>query len=267
MQKNTRRTLIETVAPAVLVQSAPDEPVTITLSRNGWIRSRQGHGLDATQFGYKAGDSAFAVMETRTVLPVIVLDTQGRAYTVRAADVPGGRGDGVPLTTLIDLQAGAKVAQALSAPTELKVLLAGTGAYGFITTIGEMVSRVRAGKALMTLESEERPLAPCLLTAEDAEVAVLSEGGRLLLFGMAEMKEMPRGRGVILMGLEAGESVLSVCTLDSRGLVVEGPARGGALAEVTLGSAELERYRLHRARKGSRLETRVKPRRLRRRGA
>ena len=99
----------------------PDEPVTITLSRHGWIRSRQGHGLDATQFTYKAGDGPLAVLETRTVHPIVVLDTRGRAYTIRASDVPGGRGDGVPVTTLIELPAGAKVAQAISGEPEQQV--------------------------------------------------------------------------------------------------------------------------------------------------
>ena len=102
---DARRTLIEAVAPTVLQRAVPDEPVTITLSRQGWIRSRQGHGLDASQFAWKSGDAPLAVIETRTIHPVAVLDTQGRAYTIRAADVPGGRGDGVPVTTLIELQA------------------------------------------------------------------------------------------------------------------------------------------------------------------
>ncbi|MDE3011459.1 MAG: DNA topoisomerase IV subunit A [Pseudomonadota bacterium] len=261
-----RRTLIEAVAAAVLVQSVPDEPVTLTLSRNGWIRSRQGHGLDATQFGYKAGDSALAVMELRTVQHVLILDTQGRAYSIRAADVPGGRGDGVPVTTLIELQAGAKIAHALAALPETRLLVAGSGAYGFVTTAAEMVSRVRAGKAFMTLESDERPLVPWLLAETDQEIAVLSEGGRLLLFPVSEMKEMPRGRGVILMGLEPGEKLLAAVAIDAKGLVVEGVARGGAVSQVLLAGAELDRYRLHRARKGSRLETRVKPRALQRKG-
>jgi len=109
---DARRTLIETAAPAVIARTVADEPVTITLSRNGWIRSRQGHALDTTQFSYKSGDAPLAVMETRTVHPILVLDTRGRAYTIRASDVPGGRGDGVPVTALVDLQGGAKVAHA-----------------------------------------------------------------------------------------------------------------------------------------------------------
>jgi topoisomerase-4 subunit A len=86
-----RRTLIEAVAPVALNRTVADEPLTVTLSRHGWIRSRQGHGLDATQFAWKAGDGPLAILETRTVHPVVVLDTLGRAYTIRASDIPGGR--------------------------------------------------------------------------------------------------------------------------------------------------------------------------------
>ena len=125
----------------------PDEPITITLSRHGWIRSRQGHGLDAAQFTYKAGDGPLAVLETRTVHPVVVLDTGGRAYTIRASEVPGGRGDGVPVTTLIELAAGAKVAQAIAGVPEQKYLVAGSGGYGFIASFaGHGVARARPAR-------------------------------------------------------------------------------------------------------------------------
>ncbi|NDU92401.1 MAG: DNA topoisomerase IV subunit A, partial [Ferrovum sp.] len=105
---DARRTLIEAVESTVAAPTVLDEAVTVTLSRNGWIRSRQGHQLDVGQFAYKAGDGPLAVMETRTVQVIVVLDTLGRAYTVKVSEVPGGRGDGVPITALLDLQPGAR---------------------------------------------------------------------------------------------------------------------------------------------------------------
>jgi topoisomerase-4 subunit A len=161
---DARRTQIEAAASPVLVRTVPDEPVTITLSRNGWIRSRQGHGLDATQFTYKAGDGPLAVMETRTIHSIVILDTRGRAYTIRAADVPGGRGDGSPVTTLIELQSGAKVAQAISGETDRRYLVASSGGYGFIATLEDMVSRQKAGKAFMSMDDDESPIRPVLVT-------------------------------------------------------------------------------------------------------
>ncbi len=109
-----RRTLIETVAPVTAAEVAiPDEPVTVILSKNGWVRTRQGHGIDPASIAYKTGDFPYLVQESRTVWPLVVIDTNGRTYSVRVADLPGGRGDGVPLATLIDLQEGGKLTQAL----------------------------------------------------------------------------------------------------------------------------------------------------------
>ena len=100
------------VAPAEI--SVPDEPVTVIVSKNGWVRARQGHGIDASAIGYKTGDFGFAVIETRTVWPLIVIDTNGRAYTVKVAELPGGRGDGAPIATFAGFQDGAKLAQVVS---------------------------------------------------------------------------------------------------------------------------------------------------------
>jgi topoisomerase-4 subunit A len=255
---DARRTLIEAVAPVTVTRTVPDEPVTITLSRHGWIRSRQGHGLDATQFTYKAGDAALAVLETRTIHPVIVLDTQGRAYTVRASEVPGGRGDGVPVTTLIDLQGGAKVAQALSGLPEQKYLVAGSGGYGFVATFGDMVSRVKAGKAFMTLEADETPITPVLLAPGLDHVAALSSRGRLLVFSLEEMREVPRGRGVIVMGLNDDEKLIAVGLTTGNKVILQGTNRLGRGVVAVIEGDDLAKHLLRRARKGALVSHRIK---------
>ncbi|HVK56342.1 MAG TPA: DNA topoisomerase IV subunit A [Burkholderiales bacterium] len=259
---DNRRTLIEAVEPVAITQSVPDEPVTITLSRNGWIRSRQGHGLDATQFAYKAGDSAFAVMETRTVQPVIVLDTKGRAYTIRASDIPGGRGDGVPITTLIELQAGAQVAQAVSTVPEQKYLVAGSGGYGFIASVQDMSSRLKAGKAFMTLDEDDSPIAMAPLSPGLDHVAALSAKGKLLVFRLDELKEMPRGRGVIIMALDKGEKLISVGLTSRSKVVIAGVSRSGKETLLEITGADLTKHRLQRARKGYALACKMKPTRI-----
>src|SRR5262245_30830429 len=246
---DARRTLIEEAASPVLVRTVPDEPVTVTLSRNGWIRSRQGHGLDATQFTYKAGDEALAVMETRTVRPIVVLDTQGRAYAIRASDVPGGRGDGSPVTTLIELQSGAKVAQAISGESEHKYLVAGSGGYGFIASLDDMVSRVKAGKAFMTLEPDETPLPPVPLAEGFDHVAALTQKGKLLVFPLDEMRAVARGRGVMIMRLDDDDRLAAVALATAARVVLRGVQRGKE-AVIEVEGDELARHRLHRARKG-----------------
>ncbi len=255
---DARRTLIEAAAPPAVARTVPDEPVTITVSRNGWIRSRQGHGLDATQFTYKSGDAAVAVIETRTIHPIIVLDTHGRAYTIRASDVPGGRGDGVPVTTLIELQSGATVAQAIAGEPERRYLVSGSGGYGFIAKADDMVSRVKAGKVFMTLDADETPLRPVLVAEGIDQVAVLSEKGKLLVFALDEMRAMERGRGVMIMRLDDDDRVAAVALAARDKIVLRGTQRGKD-ADLTIEGDELAKHRLHRARKGYLLARRFKP--------
>jgi topoisomerase-4 subunit A len=255
---DARRTLIEAVAPVAVGRTAPDEPVTVTLSRNGWIRSRQGHALDAAQFAWKAGDGPLAILETRTVNPVVMLDSQGRAYTVRAADVPGGRGDGVPVTTLIELQPGAKVVAAICGAPEQKFLVAGSGGYGFVATLGDMVSKQRAGRAFMTLEAHEEPIAPVALVAGLDHVAALSSRARLLVFPLAEVREVPRGRGVIIIGLDGEESLAAVGLATARKVILQGTNRLGRSIEMAVEGDELAKHLLRRARKGRAVTQKLK---------
>jgi topoisomerase-4 subunit A len=247
---DARRTLIEAVAPVTVSRNVPDEPITVTLSRHGWIRSRQGHALDASQFAWKAGDAPLAILEMRTVSPVVMLDTQGRAYTVRAAEIPGGRGDGVPVTTLIELQPGAKAVAAFCGAPEQKYLVAGTGGYGFVATLEDMVSRQRAGRAFMTLEPDEEPIAPVALSAGLDHVAALSSRGRLLVFPLAEMREVPRGRGVIIMGLDGDEKLAAVGLATAHKVILQGTNRLGRPIAITVEGDDLARHLLRRARKG-----------------
>jgi topoisomerase-4 subunit A len=246
-----RRTLIEAVAPVALSQTVTDEPLTVTLSRHGWIRSRQGHGLDATQFAWKTGDGPLAILETRTVHPVVVLDTLGRAYTIRASDIPGGRSDGVPVTTLIELPAGAKIAQAVSGLPGQKYLVAGTGGYGFVATLEDMVSRPRSGRTFMTLEPDEEPIAPVSLETGLDHVAALSSRGRMLVFPLAEMREVPRGRGVIIMGLDGDEKLIAIDLAPAGKVTVQGTNRLGRTVTVTIEGEALVKHLHRRARKGA----------------
>ncbi len=256
-----RRTLIEAVAAVAPAEIAvPDEPVTVLLSKNGWVRARQGHGLDAAGINWKAGDFPLLVAESRTVWPLVLVDTKGRAYSVRVSDLPGGRGDGVPITTMIDLQDGAKIAAALTGAPEVQYLFANSGGYAFIAKIADLVTRQKAGKAFMTLEAGESVLAPAKVVGK--EIACVSENARLLVFPLEEMKVQSGGRGVIAMGLDKGEALVAVTVSDGASLSIEGAGRGGKVKVVSVGPREMEKYRLHRARKGCVLAEKIKPQRM-----
>ena len=254
-----RRTLIERVDPVAAAEiKVADEPVTVIVSKNGWVRSRQGHAIDAAGINYKTGDSAFALIETRSVWPLIVIDTQGRSYTVKVADLPGGRGDGAPIATLVDFQDGAKLAQVLSAAPESRYLFAHSGSYGFICSVADASTRQRAGKAFMTLEKGERVLAPAPVRGD--WIAAVADNARILLFPLSEMKEQSGGRGVIVMALDADAALAAVAVPDNDApLTIRGTGRGGRATELAIKPAQRELWRHRRARKGVTLPTRIKP--------
>ena len=256
---DARRTLIETVAPAAPAEvSVPDEPVSVIISRNGWIRVRQGHGLDPATITYKAGDFALALLETRSIWPLLVIDTSGRAYTIRVAELPGGRGDGTPIATLVEFQGGAKLAQVLSAAPETLWMFANSGGYGFICSLADALSRQKAGKAFMSLEKGEKVLKPAAALGE--ELLALSESGRMLAFARSEMKVQAGGRGVIVMGLDEGESLVAVALPPAGSVIsIDAIGRGSKPVRLTLKPAQLEHWRQRRARKGLALSQKVKP--------
>ena len=255
---DARRTLIEADAATGgargdLKTSIPDEPVTVILSKAGWLRSRQGHGIAAESIGYKTGDEGFAVFETRTTWPLVILDSNGRAYTIPVSSIPGGKGDGVPLATLIDMQDGGKRAQAISAAPESQYLFANSGGYGFIATLSDLTGRVKAGKAFMSLETGEIPLAPVPLpapTAGTTHIWAAASNGRLLAFDASEMKVLGKGRGVMLMSLEAHSTLVSYGYCNAQKLTLHCRERGKVFP-FTLAGEELARYIGTRARKGS----------------
>lgn len=257
-----RRTLIETVAPVATQEiSAPDEPITVIISQHGWVRTRQGHGIDPATLNYKAGDHEHTIIETRTLHPLVILDTNGRAYTIKIPDLPGGRGDGAPITTFADFQDGGKFARALSGAPEALWLFAHTGGYGLIAPLNAATSRQRSGKAFLTLEKGEKLLKPA--PALGSLVATASANGRLLVFDRSEMKVQNGGRGLILMKLEPGDPLAAAAIpADDAPLTIEGTLRGKPTAiELTPEQRQLQRHR--RAAKGAPLAKKITPTALR----
>jgi topoisomerase-4 subunit A len=254
-----RRTLIEAVAPTAAAEIAiPDEPVTVIVSRNGWVRARQGHGIDPASIAYKTGDFPWLVFEARTVWPLVMIDTAGRAYSVRVADLPGGRGDGAPLSTMIELQDGARLAQALCDAPEALYLFANSGGYGFVAQVADLVARPRAGKAFMSLDKGEKPLLPARVGSGDT-VAAISQSARLLVFPLAELKQMAKGRGLIIQEIGPKDEMVAVAVGDGNSFTVGGIGRGGKASEWKVAGKELAAHRGARARKGQPIPPKLKP--------
>ena len=256
---DARRTLIEAAEKAVIEQKLIDEPVTVVISQKGWVRARTGHGHDASQFTFKAGDSLYGTFECRTVDNLLAFGSNGRIYSVIVAALPGARGDGVPITTLVELASGTRILHYFVGTADTTLLVATTAGYGFTAKAGDMISRTKGGKAFITLDDGDEPLAPRIVNDNASAIACLSEKGRLLVFGMDEIKTLSGGgRGVILMELEKNEKLLAAQPIDQRGVVVSGIGRGGKAQEVVLSASGLAIHIGKRARKGRALESKLK---------
>ncbi|MDN3543435.1 DNA topoisomerase IV subunit A [Kinneretia asaccharophila] len=250
-----RRTLIQEEKKAVAEIKVVDEPVTVVVSLKGWVRALKGHEIDPAALSFKSGDQLYGTFPCRSVDPLIVFGSNGRVYSVPVSALPGGRGDGQPITTLIELESGTQIAHYYAASASQRLVLAGTGGFGLIAQVGDLVGRQKAGKTFLSLEGEEKPLPPSAVPEGlGQQLACLSLQGRLLTFALDELKHQPKGgRGLTLMDLEPKDALLSVAAYTQL-LQVLGSGRGGKPKEELLKGAGLASYAGKRARKGKPVE-------------
>jgi topoisomerase IV subunit A len=167
------------------------------------------------------------------------------------AALPPTRGDGVPITTLVDLSGGNRILHYFVGPATTMLMLASSAGYGFYAKAGDMVSRIKGGKAFITLDEGDLPLAPKVINETANAVACVSEKARLLVFGLDEMKSLSNGgRGVILMELEKNEKLVDAQPISQKGVLVNGIGRGAKAQEVRLVASGLAEHIGKRARKG-----------------
>ena len=266
-----RRTLIEAAEKAAVEARQVEEPVTVIISAKGWVRSRQGHGHDARQFNFKTGDELAGAYEVKTTDQLHALASNGRVYSIPVAGLPSARGDGVPVTSFVELEAGSQILHAFAAPADAGVLLATEKGFGLTCVAGDWQSRMKAGKHFLTLEEGDVPLPPVLFDASrtDATVVCLSDGqgggdkGRVLAYPVSEVKTLHKGgRGVTLMGLEKKEKLRQVIVAADTGLVVTGTGRMAKPQSRTMSTREIAANTGTRGRKGKQLDPRWKEVRL-----
>jgi topoisomerase-4 subunit A len=263
---DARRTLIEAAERASLETRIIDEPVTVIISEQGFARARSGHGHDTTQLTFKPGDSLYGAYEVRTVDQLIAIGVNGRVYSVPVAQLPSARGDGAPVTSMIELEAGTRLVAYLAGAITQVLLLATSNGYGFACQIGDMVTRQKGGKQFITVDDGAAPLRPAFVDpAVDDRIACLSQKGRLLVFAASEIKaQSGGGRGVILMGLDDGETLIAAQPCSSAGVVVSGTSKSGKPVEITVARGDLDTHTGHRARKGTLVKSKLQVAGLRR---
>ena len=232
------------------------DPITVVLSEKGWIRSAKGHEIDPAGLSYKAGDRFHLVARGKSNQPLVLLDDGGRAYTLAAYNLPSARSQGEPVTGRINPAAGAHMVGLMLASPETRYLLASDGGYGFIVRLDELTGKNKAGKAALTAPQGCNVLPPQRIPDESAaRVAVLSNEGRLLLFGIDQLPEMTKGKGNKMIDIPAiraaqrEEFVRGIAILEETdSLVVHAGKR-----KLTLKPVDLDYYAGERGRRGSKL--------------
>ncbi len=204
------------------------EPVTVIMSKRGWIKAMKGHAdLSArADFKFKEGDGPAFAFHAQTTDKILVATANGRFYTLGADKLPGARGFGEPLGTMVDIEAGNEVVAVLPAVANGRMLLAASTGKGFIAKMSEVIAETRKGRGVVTLKPGTKlkvvRLAPPEPVTDEAKrdeyVAVVGDNRKLVAFPLMELPEMAKGQGVTLQRYKDGGLADAICFKMSEGL-------------------------------------------------
>jgi topoisomerase-4 subunit A len=217
------------------------------------VRAGKGHELDPKELSYKAGDAFLMAARGRTNQSAVFLDSTGRTYSLAAHALPSARGQGEPVSSHVTLPPGATLTGVMLGGDDDLYLMATSAGYGFLAKLGDLQTRQKAGKAVITVPDGARVLTPLRVTSPDAELlAAASDAGHLLIFPIGDLPVLPRGKGVKILNLTSkGETaVLAACAVLPEGahLLVHSGKR-----YLNLKPAEWKLFAGNRALKGNKL--------------
>ncbi|MEX2470251.1 MAG: DNA topoisomerase IV subunit A [Pseudohongiellaceae bacterium] len=232
------------------------EPVTIVLSKRGWARAARGHEVDPATLQYKSGDSFLQAARGKSNQPAVFLDSTGRAYALPAHTLPSARGQGEPLSGRVNPPSGATFNGVATGDDKQDVLLASDAGYGFVATLGDLVSKNKAGKAVLRLPKGSQVLPAVMVRDYGGELIVaISNEGRMLMFPLSELPRLAKGKGNKIISIptarvaERVEFVVALAVLGSGDTLTIHAGR----RHHNLKPADLEHYRGERGRRGNKL--------------
>ncbi|MEO7773409.1 MAG: DNA topoisomerase IV subunit A [Steroidobacteraceae bacterium] len=231
----------------------PNEPVTVALSTGGWVRSAKGHDIDARTLSYKTGDAFHSAARGRSLQSAIFIDSTGRTYSLPAHSLPSARGQGEPLSGRLNPPDGAKFAGVMMGEPDDLWLLASDAGYGFTVKLKELITDRRAGKTVLTVPDKSLVLPPAPVLSPDSLVAVVNSEGKMLVFKVADVPELSKGKGNKLFdipgkkGAAREEFLTGIAAVPPQGslVIVSGERR------MTLKWSELKDYKGQRAQRGA----------------
>jgi len=234
----------------------PSEPVTIVLSESGWVRVAKGHEIDPQSLNYKAGDAFAHAALGRSNQQAVFLDSSGRAYALPAHSLPSARSLGEPLTSRFNTPEGARFLFALAGDAEQKIVLASSFGYGFVTRMGHLHSRMKAGKAMISLPGGAQPVKPSMIHSADSDTLVCATSeGYLLAFPLADLPELSKGKGNKLINVppkrlkQGEESMVGMVVMSASDEILVWAGQ----RYLRMGKQDLEHYLGDRAKRGRKL--------------
>ncbi|QEH17833.1 DNA topoisomerase IV subunit A [Histophilus somni] len=232
---------------------APSEPITIILSEMGWVRCAKGHDINARALSYKTGDNYLTHACGKSNQPVVFIDSTGRSYTLDPLSLPSARSQGEPLTGKLTLPSGAAIEHLLIENENQSLLMASDAGYGFICKFEDLVSRNKAGKAVISLPENANVLPPLVLQNSTALLVALTSMNRMLVFPVADLPELSKGKGNKIIHIpaanakERSELLVKLFLISEKtSLVFHARKR-----KVTLKPEDIQKFRAERGRKGS----------------
>ena len=232
------------------------DPMTVVLSEKGWIRAAKGHDIDPETLNYKSGDAYKFSALGRSNQTTVVFDSTGRAYSLPTHQLPSARGQGEPLTGRIAPPSGATFEGLMTGTEHQKFLLATDAGYGFVAKFSDLIAKNKAGKAVLSLPKGSQVMPPVIVPErQNLLVAAATSEGRLLVFPLADLPELAKGKGNKIIGIpsaraQAREELLVGLLVFGDGDVVQVQS-GRQYLKLKL--SDLENYRGERGRRGNRL--------------
>ncbi|HEX5612591.1 MAG TPA: DNA topoisomerase IV subunit A [Burkholderiales bacterium] len=255
-----RRTLIKSEERAAIERTVVEEPITVILSKKGWVRSRTGHGIDMSGVNFKDGDARYLEIECKTTDALTVLSSGGKCFTLDAAALPSGRGDGAPVNTLVNSGSDEIVWIGTGSP-DTALLVANGAGYGFLCKLGDLSTKTRQGKDFMSVPEGAKAMPPVPI-GDARSIAALSSDARLLVFPREEVPARPNGGvGVQLIALPEGVTLASLAATDGKSLVASGVRRKNRAVEI-LDTAQIDEHAGKRAQRGKVCDIGFRPDRL-----
>tara|TARA_R110001583_G_scaffold182779_1_gene340904 strand:+ start:9499 stop:11790 length:2292 start_codon:yes stop_codon:yes gene_type:complete len=253
-----RSKLVERAESKALTEKdlVPSEAVTVVISDKGWARCAKGHDIDATALSYKAGDGYLCLAKGRSNRPVVFIDSSGRAFTTDAHTLPTARSQGEPLTGRFNLTAGENFVHCLMANDDTQYLLVSDAGYGFISCFGDMISRNKNGKAMITLPSNSKVLTPQLIEdIDNTSCLAITTEGRMLVFPVKNLPILSKGKGNKIINIPSARAKTREELVTLLAIVPDGASvtLHAGRRKLTLKTSDIEHYRGERGRRGNKL--------------